>query len=77
MPALEQEHINISNTLECGDDTLTNNKCQDEPKMRARQDQEELIYDTLEETQPITVGDGFVSLSSLQVTWILCVLQPL
>ncbi len=30
--------------------------------MRSQQDQEEVIYDTLEETRPITVGDGFVSL---------------
>ncbi len=58
MLALEQD---ISDTLEYGDDTLTNDECQDEPKMRARQDQEELIYNTLEETKPITVGDGFVS----------------
>jgi hypothetical protein len=58
MLALEQD---ISDTLEYGGNTLTNNKCQDEQKMRARQVQEELIYDNLEETKPITVGDGFVS----------------
>jgi hypothetical protein len=58
MPALEQD---ISDTLEYGDDTLANNECQDEPKMRAQQYQEELIYNTLEETQPIIVGDRFVS----------------
>jgi hypothetical protein len=58
MLALEQD---ISDTLEYGDDTLTDDKRQDEPKMRARQDQEELIYDTLEETKSITVSDGFVS----------------
>jgi hypothetical protein len=29
MPALEQD---ISDTLEYGEDTLTDNKCQDEPK---------------------------------------------
>jgi hypothetical protein len=58
MLALEQD---ISDTLEYGEDTLTNDKRQDEPKMRAWRDQEELIYDTLEETKPITVRDGFVS----------------
>jgi hypothetical protein len=58
MLALDQD---ISDTIEYGDNTLTDNKRQDEPKMRARQDQEELIYNTLEETKPITVGDGFVS----------------
>ncbi len=35
MPALEQD---ISDTLEYGKDTLTDDKCQDEPKMRAQQD---------------------------------------
>jgi hypothetical protein len=59
MPALEQD---ISDTVEYGNDTLTDNEYQGEPKiMRTQQDQEELIYDTLEETKPITVGDGFVS----------------
>ncbi len=58
MLALEQD---INDALEYGDDTLTYNKCQDEQKMRAQQDQEELIYNTLEETKPITVSDGFVS----------------
>jgi hypothetical protein len=58
MLALEQD---ISDTLEYGDETLTDSKRQDEPKKRARRDQEELIYDTLEETKPITVSDGFVS----------------
>jgi hypothetical protein len=58
MPALEQD---ISYKLEYGNDTLTDNQRQDESKMRARRDQEELMYDTLEETKPITVGDGFVS----------------
>jgi hypothetical protein len=33
MPALEQD---ISDTLEYGNNTLINNKCQDEPKMRAQ-----------------------------------------
>jgi hypothetical protein len=32
MPALEQD---ISDTLEYGNDTLTNAACQDEPNMRA------------------------------------------
>jgi hypothetical protein len=58
MPALEQD---ISDTLEYGDDTLTNDERQDEPKMKAQQDQEELIYDTPGETKPINVGNGFVS----------------
>ena len=58
MPALEQD---ISDALEYVDNTLTDDKCQDEPTIRAWQDQEELIYNTLEETKPITVSDRFVS----------------
>ncbi len=58
MLALEQD---ISDRLEYINDTLTNDERQDEPKMRAWRDQEELIYDTLEETKPIIIGDGFVS----------------
>jgi hypothetical protein len=63
LPALQQESIDVNNTLGNGyDDILTADDRHDKQKSRSRRDQVGALYDALEETQPIDVDDGFVTL---------------
>jgi hypothetical protein len=62
LPALPQESINVTNALGDGfDDILTADARRAEQKTRAQREQEGDLYNTLKETQPITVDDGFVT----------------
>ena len=63
MPALPAQENNneINNALGYGEDALTNNEQCAKVKERSRRKKHEELYDELEETQPITVDDGFVS----------------
>ncbi len=49
------------NALGNGDKALTNRELHDEQKSQLRQEHEEKIYETLEETQPIDIADGHVT----------------
>ena len=62
LPVLQQECKNVDNAL--GDrlnDMLAANDRQDEQKKQTRGDQEDELYDALDETQLINVDDGFVT----------------
>jgi hypothetical protein len=62
LPALQQESIDVNNTLGNGyDNILTADDRHDEQKTRSRHDQEGALYDALDETLPINVDDGFVT----------------
>jgi hypothetical protein len=61
---LENTHDDNSDTpnmLGNGDEALTDGELHKEQKSQSRQEQEEKIYDTLEETQPINIADGHVT----------------
>jgi len=51
----------IDNVLGNGDETLTDGELHNEQKSQSRREQEESIYDTLEEKQPIDVADRNVT----------------
>jgi hypothetical protein len=49
------------NALGNGDKALNNGELQDKQKSQSHQEQEEKIYDTLEETQSIDIADGHIT----------------
>jgi hypothetical protein len=64
MPALpdsESDH-EINNALGYDEDALTNKERYTKGKERSHQEKKEELYDGLNETQPIAVEDGFVTL---------------
>jgi hypothetical protein len=63
MPALPAQENNneINNALGYGEDALTDDKQCTKEKERSRHKKHEELHDALEEMQPITVDDGFVS----------------
>ena len=61
---LELTHDNNSdaaNTLGNGDKALTDGELHEEQTLQSHREQEENIYDTLEETQPIDIADGHIT----------------
>jgi hypothetical protein len=55
------DNSDAENALVDGDKALTNRELHDKQKSQSCQEQEEKIYDTLEETQPIDIADGHVT----------------
>ena len=75
LPALPHDNDNFRYALDGEHDNIIRH---DEQKARARRDREGALYDGLDETQQINVNNGFVTfclLPSLQVPWILCIIQ--
>ena len=63
MPALldQDTHTEIDNALGYDDNALTDNERHDKQKAQSCHDQEEELYNSLEETQPILVADRSVT----------------
>ena len=51
----------LHNVLDSGNDALTDEECRAEQQEQARREQEEELYDDLDETKPISVEDGYVT----------------
>ncbi len=47
--------------LESSNDALTDEECRAEQQERTRREQEEEMYDELDETKPISIEDGYVT----------------
>ena len=58
---MHDDNSDTTNTLGNGDEALTDGELHEEQKTQSRREQEEKIYDTLEETQPINIADGYVT----------------
>ena len=55
------DNSDAANALGNGDEAIADGELHEEQTSQLRQEQEEKIYDTLEETRPIDIADGHVT----------------